>query len=295
MVSYGATLALIADGGWLVSGVSSKKAVKLFQMHVSTSIVLLVRIIPVLVVFAVMGFGQGISTATGIMAVVAGMFLTVGYYLFYYSLRMEHLSTTTIVNELQPVVLVLLGTIVLGETVNGYSFVGMLMIFTGVAFVILNEGLSVNRKLLPAIIGSGSWATYWIIMTYLIQGSGSFAMPLFISQLTCIVLMLLYFVFFNRKLMHEVAAAFGSLSAGSRKALVAVGLSAMVGLGNGFADTVFSYVIQLRMVSIAGAVQALFPVIVLAFAFIAYKERLSKLQYIGTVVALAGATILTVF
>ncbi|MDE1767411.1 MAG: hypothetical protein KGI27_14230, partial [Thaumarchaeota archaeon] len=102
------------------------------------------------------------------------------------------LSKTIATNEIQPVVLVLLGTLILGEALSNIAVLGILLIFAGVSLVVINQGFSFNRKLIPGIVGSGSWAIYWLIMTYAIQGSGNFALCVFISQLICMGMMLVY-------------------------------------------------------------------------------------------------------
>ncbi|MDE1767412.1 MAG: DMT family transporter, partial [Thaumarchaeota archaeon] len=89
--------------------------------------------------------------------------------------------------------------------------------------------------------------------------------------------------------------AFQESLRGNRTALVSLGLVTLLAFSNGFADTVFAYVIQSGRVSIAGSINALVPVFVVVFAYLVYKERLSRLQYVGVVAAIVGAALVTLF
>lgn len=294
MVNSGATIALLSDVGSLTSSLTSKKGSRLFTPNVPSSIVILLRIVPILLIIAVLGVGPIVPSSDILISSIAGIFLGAGYLLYYYSLRQEMLSKTTIISEIQPIILVPFGILVLKEIPSTGVILGILLIFIGALFIITNEGLKLNRKLVPAVIGSICWAIYWLMMIYAIQGSGNFAVTVLISQIISIAMLLVYLAF-NKTLKHDLSGVFNEVFKGDRKTLFAIGLIFVWALGNGFGDSVFAYVIQLKLVSLAGAANALVPILTLICAYFIYKERLTKLQYLGVVAALAGVTLITIF
>ena len=226
------------------------------------------------------------------LATVSGVFLILGYLLVYKSLETQQVSNSYVIGELSPAILTIFGIFVLSEPVSNVQLLSIMTIFIGTAFLITTSKLKINRLLIPALMGSASWAIYWILINYSISTSGTFALPLLLSRVIATFVMAGY-LFANRK--KVLANIKSNKDKKNRRMLVLLlCLAFIVALLDSSGDAVFSYVISLNQLAIGSALSALTPMFVSFLGVIIYKDRFTKLEFIGLVVMIIGALALSV-
>ncbi len=279
--------AFAAAGFWIISGTLSKKVTLSLGNALSAAIVVTLGIVPMAIGSELVGT-TALSAYSELLAVLSGVFLTLGFIMMYKSLQTEQLSNSTALNELQPAILVLLGLFALGEHTSMLQAICIAFIFIGAFLIITTERLTINRKLIPACIAALSWAVYWIMLTYSEGASGgAFALPVTISRISGAVVAIAYLLA-NRK--TAIAYARGALfGAAKTRAYIVALLVSIIAIVDASGDFVFSYVVGSNAVAIGGALTALAPMAVSLMGFILYKERITARQAAGLVIMVAGA------
>ena len=289
MIIQGTAAAITAVFFWIISNGISKKVVKAFGAPLIALAVILLGIIPMSVSVVLTGMYSMPLYSTA-MAAASGVFLGLGFILMYMSLRTEQLANASALGEIQPAALVLFGLLVLGEQVTRIQLLSMAAIFVGAFLIITYEKFRINKYLIPAALASVSWAVYWMMMSYAISSAHGFSLPVLVSRIVSIGLALA-FVFFRKGTMKDMrgrlhamrkSSAFGALAA----------LVIFMGLVDGIGDSVFGITVISKVFAIGGAMTALSPMVVSFLGFLFYKERLSRLQFVGLGIMVAGAVVL---
>lgn len=236
-------------------------------------------------------YGIGVMPLTdALISAVSGLFLSLGFILRYTSLRTEQLTNSAAVGEAQQAMVVFFGIFVLKENVDVIGMLSILSIFIGSFFVITTKGLKINRRLVPALFASMSWAVYWIMITVSVNGSGNFLLSLFIARVIGVTALMAFLS--ARGIGGQVwNSGRAKLQRGAIAAFAAVML--VTGLANGVCDALFGVVVAYRIVAIGSALSVLMPVIVAAFAYVLYRERLRMVETLGFAIMIAGAIALS--
>ncbi|HVA83115.1 MAG TPA: EamA family transporter [Candidatus Aquilonibacter sp.] len=220
------------------------------------------------------------------LAIISGILFAIGYVLYYKSLETEQISNTTGIGLIQPALLLVFSIFVLAEPITTIQAVGGITIFLGVILIITNNNFELNRKLIPALVANVSWAGYWIIASYAIVSSQQVGAVLLISRVVGMAIALALFAIYLRN--KKIPKLKGSLLAPLLLASVAAGLL------DGFGNATFGFVIQYNVLSLGSIFIAALPISVTFLAYFAYKERLTKLQWIGMLIAIMGALVIAV-
>jgi drug/metabolite transporter (DMT)-like permease len=292
MVNSQAIVSLAADGAYVTSSTASKKATTALGITSVLFLTIVFNIIPAGVVIAIWGFGTPVPAFDVFLSVVAGLFYILGMILVFRSLHTESLTTTIAMGEVWPALLVILGLVFLGESFTYIQLLAVLLIFGGAAFVITTEGMRVNKKLLPALFANISWGVYWIILTYAIQGSNNFAVTMEITRIVGIAILIIY-VFSKSEYQKDIKRLFAKMSKPSSSFMFLFVLGVLTAFGDGTGDTVIASVINAKTAAIAGAISALSPILTSILAYFIYKDRLTRLQYMGFAAMIIGAVILS--
>jgi drug/metabolite transporter (DMT)-like permease len=291
MVLLATTAAVVAVMFWIVSGTLSKRIVMGLGIYIVPFIVVTLGLIPMLLATLLVGQYQ-IGLYSAFIAIIGGVFLSLGFIFAYMALRKERLATTSAFVEIQPAALVLLGIFVLGEHVTGIEIAGILIVFLGSMLVITTEKFRINKNLLPALYANICWAIYWIIMTFSVTSAGTFALPIFISRIAGMVVVLAYLMT-NRKAMASLRNL-GTSMRGSRAVTVLVALTVIGAFVDSAGDTVFGITVGSTVLAVGGALMAVAPMVVSFFGFLFYRERLRRIEIAGLLVMVFGAFVLTV-
>ena len=290
MINLGITAAFITTLLWIANGLAVKKTSSSLGNYRSSLIIITIGILPMIAAAIIFGIGA-IETYQIAISAAAGVFLCLGFILIFKSLETEQLTNTVALAEMQPAILTLFGVFVLNNHLNMAESASILLIFAGAFFVITHEGISINKKLIPALLGNVSWTIYWILMSIAISPS-AFAVQMATSRFVGILLLLVLFYFGFAKISTKKHSA-PRFSA--RMPYLIIILAIVSGLLDGAGDTLFGFTMHLNVIAAGAAITALSPVLVSLCAFIIYHDRLTKPQLIGFIVMVAGALSLAVF
>lgn len=290
MINIGLTAAFMATALWIANSLAMKKASSSLGNYLASLIIIIVGIVPMIA--AAMLFGSGVVEPYQVeVSAAAGIFLCLGFILIFKSLETEQLTNTVALAEMQPAILTLFGVFVLNNRLSTGEAASILLIFAGAFFVITHEGIKINKKLIPALLGNVSWTIYWILMSISISQS-AFIEQMAISRFVGISLLVILFC-----LGFARASAKKRVSSKPNSGIpyLIVILAAAAGLLDGTGDTLFGFTMHLNIIAVSAAVTALSPVLVSLFSFVVYRDRLTRPQLIGFVAMIAGALSLAVF
>jgi drug/metabolite transporter (DMT)-like permease len=249
-----------------------------------TILILGIGILPLILAF--LAGTQAVSNAYAIgLALVGGIFLALGYILYYESVQKEEITETTIMQQTQPAILLLFSIFVLAEPISALKGLAVILIFSGSFLVLIKKGFKINRKMLPALLGGASWAVYWIFITYSFNGSG-YIEQLTIARSIAFVFVLIYAYAFNRLEKKKIP----------RKHTISMnmlfGLVLVMGIFDSMVNVTFGYVDYAHLLSLASSVAAIGPVLTAILARFIFKDRLTALHWIGFITVVIGAVLI---
>ncbi len=290
MILIGTTAAILAVILWTVSGTINKRVATGLGTHLSAFLYVLISIIPVLIATTILGV-YSISFFGIWTAVIAGIFLAVGFILGFRALQTENLSSVSALQEIMPATLLLFGLFILGEKINTVQFAGIAPIFLGTLMIITTEKLEINKKMLPAVLAVVAWSIYWMIISYSVISADTYALPILISRLVSLPVVLVYLL--SDKAAVSSLKSLPSRLSGSRTIAVLLILVSIASLSDASGDTIFGITSGSPVLAIGAALVALQPMAVSFLAFVIYKDKLTRLQLYGLLVMLIGALVLS--
>jgi drug/metabolite transporter (DMT)-like permease len=216
-----------------------------------------------------------------VMATFAGAVGTTGLLLLFHAMESGKMSIATPVSALMAATLpVLAGTLLQGFP-GLLTFLGFAFSLSAIWLISREEGnhsrilAHINELRLPLLAGIG-FGTYFILVHEAAQQSTYWTM--FASRVGGVLVMVV-FMLTRRKAWHVV-----------RDALPLI-------LLNGFLDIVGNafYILasQIGRLDVAAVLSSLYPATTVLFAAILLKERVSRLQSIGILLALGAIVLLT--
>ena len=272
---------------WSISSLIAKKIDVLFGYNKTALILLFMNLIvtiPFMFLFAI-----SINSTMLIFSIISGLLDGISYLLFFNSLQTEQTSNTYTLLTLQAIVLIIFGLFVLGENVITYSIIGIIFILFGI-FAVSNKELSLkfNRRLIPAIIGNITWALSWIAFFYAYKASNNFIDPLVFSYTTAVLLIGLKLWLRSSKI--------NSVNKESIKTNKILKLGIILSLPAGFATAIgnilFAYFQSINVIAIAATISNISPILIAIMAYFIYKDKLTKLNIIGILLAVLGTIII---
>lgn len=284
MVVFAILAAYLSAFMGTISGVLSKKISVVLGNAVSAMIVMVVGIIPMIIGTILLG-QLWLPAVSVLLAIVAGVFLVAGFLLIFKALETEQLSNSKSLGVIQQIVLIVFGIFVLGESLTALESISILLILMGSLFVLTTTKLKINIKLIPAVLSPASWAIYWIFLTYAVNLSGNFAMPVTIARITGAALMLIYCVFTR----PAIKAHFDVKKNGEKVIYLAITLAVVAALTNAMGDFAFSFVVGAQAVSIGSALGILSLIVTVIISVLIYRDKLTRLQVLGIAITIAGA------
>lgn len=282
---YAIELALLAAAIFAVSGVIQKRVADKMRDVRTALFVVGFGILPLLVMYAL--YFNALSTYALILAVISGIFFMGGDFLYFDSLEKEQVSRAYSIGIVQPLLIIIFSVAVLGEHITVLeAAAGAIMIF-GLGFLDTErKRLRVDRKMTPAILGNISWAIYWMFLSSSITSSAQIAAPIIISRTVGFAAIILVFAVLRNRKTERIRKNTNI----KHMALLGAATGLLDGTGNG----IWAVTVTLKNLSLASMFQLLSPFIVIAIAYLVYRERLSKVQAAGIIIAVIGAVLLAV-
>jgi drug/metabolite transporter (DMT)-like permease len=263
----------------------AKYVVSRFGKYIYASMVIGIGIIPMLAYLAFTGTHLLTLQVIG-LSVMGSVFLGSGYVLYYKGLEHGQITNVSALGEIQPALLFVFGFMILGETINAYSLVGVAAIFVGAGLVMVTEKMKVDWRLLPAILANVSWAAAWIFMNYAIAEYGGYSLPLLIERTAGFLVIVAYSIgskSMEKPLLH------------SRSFYMVGVLVLLSGILDGSANVFFGMVVNSGLVAVGSAIAAIMPIVVAALGRIVYGDRLHTVQKVGFMVAVFGAIAVSIW
>ncbi len=265
---------------WSISAMIEKRLAYRLGRFVTQALIVGGGIIPTIVYF-IYSKGTFAGALPTLLAVGSGLLFGVAGILYYKSLETEHLTNAYAIGLVQPIIIIIFSVLVLSEPVTPLVLIGGFAIFSGSLFVSTKRHHGFNRRLIPAFVANTMWAGYWVLLSLSISDSGQLAGPITVSRLVGFVVALLMLWRFYQK--TKIAKTGNSRLWGIL--IIGVGGGIMDGIGNLFNG----YLVVLRVLYVAGILWILSPVIVAVLAHFIYKDRLTRVQTMGLLIAIAGA------
>jgi drug/metabolite transporter (DMT)-like permease len=277
---------------WTITNLASRSVSRGLGNVLGSAVAIGLGVLPMALGVVLVGV-YSIPATDIILAALAGIFASAGAAFGYKAVATEQLSNAVALQEVYPPILVIFGVLVLGERLTGLEAAGTLVIFLGAFFVITNEELKINRRLIPALAATICWAFYWIVLTYSINGSGTFALPVMISRVAATAFLVIIVLRDRKNSLKKIGDLLGRVS--KRHLLyLFLGIGVLAGLSDGVGDTLFAYTFGSGAVAIGSALSALTPIVITVASYFIYREKLTRLQLVGVAVMVIGALALSI-
>ena len=233
---------------------------------------------------------------TWILLIISGLIgFTFGDLCLFQAFVVVGARISMLLMALAPPMTALIGWIVLGETMNMKSWIGMVLTIAGIAIVVLereghDEKTGTTRKvkfnyplwgILLGLGGALGQAAGLVISKYAMKDYNAFASAQIrvISGIAGFVI--LFFIYGHWK------DAFKSLS--DRKAMGQLSLGAFFGPFLGVSFSLLS--VQLTSTGIAATIMAMVPILIIPPSVLLFREKVNFKEIIGAVLAVSGVAL----
>ncbi len=267
-----------ASAGTLIKGFSSRYGSMVAAFAIALGNLMLIGLVLLLL------GNFSMSAYSVALSLVGGVFTSIGYLLFYMSLKGQQASNTFATIEVQAVLLVLYGALVLNESVVMGEALGVALVIAGIFMVSIEKGRRFNKGLLPAIAAQFFWALGWIALVYPIAHSTSSLLPVWISFVADIMVVSAAMLISKE---HRAAAS------RVRPRYLSTGIVA--GMFSSSGNMLYSVLISLKQLVIGTAISNTSPAVVAVFAHFVYHDRLTRLQVAGLAAVVIGGVILGMY
>jgi drug/metabolite transporter (DMT)-like permease len=221
---------------------------------------------------------------------LAAAAFAVGYLSFFYGLRVGAVSLVSPISSAGALIPVSAGIVLFGEEVSGSKLGGILLTLTGLAIMLIDTRAvhdlgSVGRRrgIVAGVATMLAWGSGTALLLPLVKEMGGFA-PIALLRLEILLAMVAWFVW------RGAASRTESAPLGWSPALWAfIVPAAILDLG---AFVSYGFALQTVPASIAAPIASAYPLITIVIARRLLHERLSRKEWGGVAVTLAGTAIL---
>jgi drug/metabolite transporter (DMT)-like permease len=292
-LEFAIELALIVGLAWSVDGILIKKFVNTFG-HINSAFIITISnfLVSLLMIpFFKAGF---FNIYTLILALGSGLLSGLGFLLFFSSLKSEQASNTFTLMELQVIILIIFGLLALSETLSSITIFGIFLILVGILAVSYTKELKLNTKLIPAMLANILWGFGWILFFYSYSYEGSILYTMILSFGASAILPLIYLVYLlgkQKAKIKNIKKRNNNKNRENKIKNIIIVIGIIAGLLSGFGNVGFAILESINEVAIGSAISNLQPIFITIIAYFVYKERLTKLQTLGMLIAVSGALI----
>ena len=236
--------------------------------------------VPIVIALVLTANGAHFSYMMVVLSAISGICLGGGTLMVLKSLESQQVTNTMALIELGLVLTVVYGIFVLHESERVLGYVGVVGIFVG-SLLVSTKGLTINTKLIPAMVGNIIWGGQFIAIYYAINYTNNILLPALISSVTAVVTIELYAVLSGG---HHFA-----FRSGMRRPLY-VGIISGAFLGLGLIAVMF--ITEFHVLPTGMSLMAVEPVLITILGVVFYRDSITKVQALGILLATLGAIVL---
>ncbi|MGC8652337.1 MAG: EamA family transporter [Candidatus Micrarchaeia archaeon] len=274
---------------WVGVDSASRVLIKRLGRELTVLAITASGIIPMLILFFMTGRSPAIPQMVSpflliAASIIGGVALFLGYIYVYKSVSDEGVANSFLLEELQAPLLIIFGIFVLSEHLRAYEMASMLIVFSGLAIVVLSERFRINRRLLPSVFGNVLWVIYWFAVIIAVLYYHNFILPLLLVRVVSALFALAFFILSKPSRSPK--------KEGLQFAIIALVL--IIGIMDGTGNILFSFISFSNKVAIGSIMLTMGPILVWLIGFFLFKERITRVQKVGFVVATIGYVILAI-
>lgn len=228
-----------------------------------------------------------ISPLMAVLLPVAAIFYAAAYLFFYKGFELGNISIVSATINLWAVFTVLFAFIFLGQRLSVFQFLGVAMIIAGVTFVSLkwsdikNQNSHLLKGVKETVAAAFLFGIFWNLSDVIAKDIGWLPTTIFV-KIGVILFLLLFASFVKRELAIAKTATQTKL------------LVALVGILEAFAVASVNWGLTISGAILVTPIASALSIITITMALVFLKEKITKVQALGIVMAVAGI-VLTVF
>jgi transporter family protein len=221
------------------------------------------------------------STLVIILSAIAAMIYAAGYLFFFKGLEIGNVSIVAATMNLWAVFTMLFAFIFMGQRLSTIQTVGVLMIISGATLASLNwtdirnQGFILSAGVREAIIGAFFFGVFWNISEIISKQIGWLLTTLFV-KFGIILFLLIFFFLVKREI---------NLSRATTQIKYMVVLMGIFEVG---AVALINYGLTIGHAILITPIASALSIVTISLAIIFLKDKVSKLQGLGIVMAIVG-------
>ncbi len=220
-----------------------------------------------------------------LLILLAAIIMTAGAYYFYRGLRIGEVSVVTPISASNTVLIILLSLVFFREHISLIEILEILLIILGVFMI------STNKNSLKKLFSLSAPGTKEALLTVFLWGIGFFMVVYVLKQAYWFFPMFLFFTFICIFSFIQASVMRVDVLRGMRKSLtlpLLVLAGAIV-----FADFAYATSLTLEKVALVSPLSNTYPLFVIMFGYLFYKERLDLIQKCGAAFIIGGLILLS--
>jgi transporter family protein len=225
--------------------------------------------------------GVNVSTLIIILSAIAAMIYAAGYLFFFKGLEIGNVSIVAATMNLWAVFTMLFAFIFMGQRLSTIQTVGVLMIISGATLASLNwtdirnQGFILSAGVREAIIGAFFFGVFWNISEIISKQIGWLLTTLLV-KFGIIIFLLIFFFLMKREI---------NLSRATTQIKYMVVLMGIFEVG---AVALINYGLTIGHAILITPIVSALSIVTISLAIIFLKDKVSKLQGLGIVMAIVG-------
>jgi transporter family protein len=241
----------------------------------------LAGLISVLLLIFVFTINFNVPIPVVILLPIAAVLYSAGYLFFFKGFEIGNISIVAATMNLWAVFTMLFAFIFMGQRLSTIQFLGVLMIISGVTLASLswsdisNQRFQLSSGVKETVIGAFFFGIFWNISEIISEEIGWLSTTLFVKF--GIILFLLLFSFFLKR-------EFGLTNVAAKTKCMVV----LMGIIEAGAVAIVNYGLTIGDAILITPIASALSIVTIALAIIFLKEKVTKLQGLGIITAIAG-------
>jgi len=244
----------------------------------------LAGLLSVLLLLFIFPFNLNVPSLVIILFPIAAILYSAGYLFFFKGFEVGNVSIVAATMNLWAVFTMLFAFIFMGQRLSTIQTLGVLMIISGVALASLNwsdirkQRFQLSSGVKETVIGAFFFGVFWNISEIITEEIGWLLTTLFV-KLGIVLFLLLFSLLIKRELDLRKASP-------KTKYMVAV-----MGIIEAGAVAIVNYGLTIGDAILITPISSALSIVTITLAVIFLKEKITKLQGLGIIIAIAGIVV----